>query len=152
MTAPRLQLASDVLEELRHMAQAAYPHEAVALLAGHESRGVRYVMRVLKVGNASGVAERRHRYRIAPNEYAAAERLAEEARLELLGVFHSHPDHPAIPSETDRAWAWPWFTYLVMNVNGGRAGECRAWRLLDDRSAFEEEPFALMRVSTLEAR
>lgn len=151
MSTRRLEVTPDVLEELRQIAEAAYPHEAVALLVGRESPGVRYLTRALKVGNASSVAERHRRYRIAPNEYAAAERLAEEARLELLGVFHSHPDHPAIPSETDRAWAWPWFTYLVMSVNGGRAGEFRAWRPLEDRSAFEEEPLTVMRVSTLEA-
>jgi proteasome lid subunit RPN8/RPN11 len=150
MSTARLEVAQDVLQELRQIAEAAYPHEAVALLAGRESRGVRYLTKALKVGNASSPAERRRRYRIAPNEYAAAERLAEEARLELLGVFHSHPDHPAIPSETDRDWAWPWFTYLVMSVTGGRAAECRAWRIREDRSAFEEEPLAVMHVSVLD--
>lgn len=151
MSTPRLEVAPDILGELRRIAEAAYPHEAVVLLAGRESRGVRYFTKALKVGNASSLAERRRRYRIAPNEYTAAERLAEEAGLELLGVFHSHPDHPAIPSETDRAWAWPWFTYVVVSVNGGRAGECRAWRILEDRSAFEEEPLAVTRVSTPDA-
>lgn len=57
----------------------------------------------------------------------------------MVGVFHSHPDRPAQPSETDRALALPWFSYIITSVQGGRALESRSWRLLDDRTGFSEE-------------
>jgi proteasome lid subunit RPN8/RPN11 len=138
-----LQLAPGLLEELARLGEGAYPEEGVALLAGRETAGVRHLLRAIQVGNAGAAAERQRRYRIAPNEYVGAELAAARSGLELLGVFHSHPDHPAVPSETDRAWAWPWFTYLIMRVDAGRAGECRAWRLQEDRTGFREEDLRL---------
>jgi proteasome lid subunit RPN8/RPN11 len=59
--------------------------------------------------------------------------------MEVVGVFHSHPDHPAEPSEFDRGMAWPWFTYVITRVERGKAAESRAWRLAEDRGDFVEE-------------
>jgi proteasome lid subunit RPN8/RPN11 len=59
--------------------------------------------------------------------------------MTLLGVFHSHPDHPDLPSEYDREWAQPYFSYLITSIGKGTAIESRSWRLLEDRSAFIEE-------------
>jgi proteasome lid subunit RPN8/RPN11 len=70
----------------------------------------------------------------------AAEDEAEALGLDVVGVFHSHPDHPAEASETDREWALPWFSYLITSVRSGRAAESRSWRLVDDRSIMIEEP------------
>jgi proteasome lid subunit RPN8/RPN11 len=70
----------------------------------------------------------------------AAERAAAAAGLEIIGFFHSHPDHPARPSAFDREHAWPWYAYLIVSVEDGRAVDWRVWELQEDRSAFVERP------------
>ena len=69
---------------------------------------------------------------------SAAEREAEERGLELVGIYHSHPDAPAVPSEYDREHAWPNSAYVIVSVEDGRAGGLRAWLLTEDRSRFDE--------------
>jgi len=84
--------------------------------------------------------ERRTRYLIGPDEFRAAEARARAAGLDIIGFYHSHPDHPAIPSAFDREHAWPWYTYVIVSVHDGRPGVPRAWRLAEDRSRFLELP------------
>ncbi len=68
-----------------------------------------------------------------------AEQESEALGMEILGVYHSHPDHPPLPSEFDRDWALPWYSYLITSVARGRAIESRSWRLAEDRSSFTSE-------------
>ncbi len=79
------------------------------------------------------------RYLIGPEEYLRAELEAERLGLDLVGVFHSHPDHPNSPSEFDRDWAQPLFSYVITSIRSGKAEASRCWRLQDDRAAFVEE-------------
>jgi proteasome lid subunit RPN8/RPN11 len=69
----------------------------------------------------------------------SAEKLAESKGLEVVGVFHSHPDHPARPSDTDREWALPWYSYVITSVESGEAQRTSSWRLKEDRSGFQKE-------------
>jgi proteasome lid subunit RPN8/RPN11 len=82
---------------------------------------------------------RRNRYLIAPEAFRGAEALLARDGLEVLGVYHSHPDHPAVPSEFDREHAWPWLSYVIVGIARGRAADARSWTLADDRRAFSEE-------------
>jgi proteasome lid subunit RPN8/RPN11 len=68
-----------------------------------------------------------------------SEQEAARLGLDVVGVFHSHPDHPNQPSEFDREWAMPWFSYIITSVNQGSAIASRSWRLTDDRDQFLEE-------------
>lgn len=117
----------------------AYPEEGCGVLLGHEREGSREVMRVVPLDNLREDS-RSNRYLIAPEQFLAVDRSAREAGLEVLGFFHSHPDHPPEPSGFDREHAWPWYSYLIVAVEKGRNAGQRAWRLRDDRSAFDEEP------------
>jgi proteasome lid subunit RPN8/RPN11 len=81
----------------------------------------------------------RNRFSIAPDDFRAAERAARERGLELIGWYHSHPDHPPLPSEYDREQAWPWYSYIILSVVHGAPREIRSWRLSDDRVRFEPE-------------
>lgn len=83
---------------------------------------------------------RHNRYVIEPETVLHAHRQAREMELDILGYYHSHPDHPAVPSEFDREHAWPGMSYLITAVEKGRVVDTRSWRLRDDRSAFDEEP------------
>lgn len=78
-----------------------------------------------------------HRYEIDPVDHLAAETRARASALEVIGVWHSHPDRPAVPSESDRAAAWSGWSYLIVPVTAEGAGAPRAWRLVGAR--FREE-------------
>jgi proteasome lid subunit RPN8/RPN11 len=81
----------------------------------------------------------RNRFSITPDDFRSAERAAREAGLDLIGWYHSHPDHPALPSEYDREHAWPWYSYIIVSVAKGEAQAMASWRLADNRVRFEPE-------------
>jgi proteasome lid subunit RPN8/RPN11 len=76
---------------------------------------------------------------VRPSDYRAAEAHARAARADLVGFYHSHPDHPARPSQYDLDHAWPNLSYIIVAVAGGEPGEVRSWRLREDRTGFLEE-------------
>lgn len=116
----------------------SYPDECCGFMYGHEdANGDRLVSVALPVNNSS-VENRKRRFEISPKDYLKAERYALENDLQLLGVYHSHPDHPAEPSEQDRVAAQTWFSYIIISVSADRIRNTRSW-LLNDQSRFEEE-------------
>ena len=84
-----------------------------------------------------------NRYLIAPEAFIEAEAELARGGLEVVGVYHSHPDHRPVPSAFDREHAWPWLSYMIVGVARGRAQEARSWTLADDRRAFREEPLII---------
>jgi len=134
-----LKLTAELLNAIERHAEAAYPHEGCGILLGRVEGDTRTVTDILPVENQREEAARRNRYLIPPEVVADGEEMAEQKGLEVIGFFHSHPDHPARPSAFDREHAWPWYSYVITSVEQGRASGSRAWRLLDDRSQFVEE-------------
>jgi proteasome lid subunit RPN8/RPN11 len=82
---------------------------------------------------------RQTRYLIDPRDLFQAEKEAHSRGLDIVGVYHSHPDHPARPSEFDREHAFPWYSYIIVRVAGGIPEALTSWTLRDDRSAFDSE-------------
>ena len=116
----------------------AYPDECCGFMFGQEDgSGNRTVRLAIPVINAS-VENRKRRFEVSPKDYMSAEKYALDNQLLLLGVYHSHPDHPAEPSEHDRVAAQPWFSYVILSVLKGVVNNTRSW-LLNDESHFEEE-------------
>ena len=134
-----LEIPGVILSQIHAYGERAYPEEGAGLLLGKIDGGNKRVVSILSLPNAREEAARHNRYLFSPQEYLLGESEAERLGLELIGVFHSHPDHPNRPSEFDRQWAWPSFSYLITSVQTRRAVESRAWRLAEDRSQFEEE-------------
>ncbi|MFN4080426.1 MAG: Mov34/MPN/PAD-1 family protein [Saprospiraceae bacterium] len=127
-------------EALRLMvadAEEAFPDECCGFAFGREADNCRHILEALPVHNAKE-GDKRRRFEIAPRDYLRAERHAAERGLELLGVYHSHPNHPPLPSEHDRAAAQPFFSYLIFSVHDGRYQELRSWRL-NDAAQFDSE-------------
>jgi len=118
--------------------EQAYPEEGAGFLLGDDG-AERLVKKIFPLSNSREDAARHNRYLITPEDYLKAELEAGRLRLNLIGVFHSHPDHPNRPSEFDRDWAQPFFSYIITSVDLGKAIESRSWRLLEDRSQFVEE-------------
>lgn len=131
----RVHLAEPVLDTIRRHAASAYPDECCGALLGPRPGEV---TRALPLGNASD-EERARRFLVGADDYRRAEAAAAEAGAELLGFYHSHPDHPARPSTFDLQHAWPNFSYVIVSVMAGFATEIRSWRLHADRSSFGEE-------------
>jgi len=133
-----LLIETGLLDQIYRHGETAYPEEGAGFLLGTNG-DLRQVTSIFPLENSRKAEARRNRYLITPIDYLAAEKEAERAGLTLLGVFHSHPDHPDQPSEYDREWAQPWFSYLITSVYAGKAVESRSWRLEEDRSCFIEE-------------
>jgi proteasome lid subunit RPN8/RPN11 len=131
-------LDSEVQKIIVEDAVQAFPEECCGFVFGHEdSDGRRIITRARVVQNAKE-GDKRRRFEISPQDYLDAEKYAEEQQIELLGIYHSHPNHPAVPSEHDRAAAQPFFSYLIISVNEKEPGPIRSWRL-NDNWQFEEE-------------
>jgi proteasome lid subunit RPN8/RPN11 len=125
--------------------QQAYPFEGCGMLLGRAVNGRKVVVDVFPTGNAREVEARHNRYLIPPEEMLQGELDAEERGLDVIGYFHSHPDHPARPSEFDRDHAWPWYSYLILAVCEGQVQASAAWQLREDRSGFDEETIILLK-------
>jgi proteasome lid subunit RPN8/RPN11 len=133
----------DILAQIHAHGEAAYPEEGAGFLLGSDDGKQRHVVQIFVTENAREDEARHNRYLVTPQEYLQAEIASEMLGLSLIGVFHSHPDHPNRPSEFDREWAQPFFSYIITSVNEGKAVESRSWRLAEDRSEFEEEEINL---------
>ena len=131
-------IPEDLLASIHAHGEQAYPEEGAGFLLGSDEAD-RIVVDLLALSNAREDAARRNRYLFTPEDYLKAEIEAERLGLSLIGVFHSHPDHPNEPSEFDREWAQPYFSYIITCVRAGKALESRSWRLAEDRSEFQEE-------------
>jgi len=143
MSEKRLTLPGEILEKIHEHGEAAYPEEGAGLLLGKAAEDGKVVMDILTMQNTREDSARRNRYLLSAEDYMRGEDEAFGRGLEVLGVFHSHPDHPNLPSDFDREWAMPWFSYLITSVQGGKAVESRSWLLAEDRSHYIEEKIAI---------
>ena len=134
-----LYLSSELLHQIHAHAEAAYPEEGAGLLIGISHGADKHVFDLLDFANAREDAARHNRYLLTPQDYLRGEQEAARVGLDVLGVFHSHPDHPNQPSEFDREWAMPWLSYVITSVAAGEAVSSRSWLLDEDRSRFGEE-------------
>jgi proteasome lid subunit RPN8/RPN11 len=131
-----LRLPVSQRRQLEAWARHGYPLESCGLLLGREVPGGREVTAVRQARNLN-TARAHDRYELDPEDFLAADLAARAAGLEVVGVWHTHPDHPARPSETDLAAAWPGWSYLILAVQAGQVAALRAWRLAGE--AFVEE-------------
>lgn len=126
---PALRLPAELARALRAHAEREYPRECCGILLGAARSGERLVRQAVACRNAHPAPAAR--YAIAPEELIAAQRSARALGLAFLGFYHSHPEHPAEPSPTDLAQAfWHGCSYLIVAVQGGKAGEMRSFLLL----------------------
>jgi proteasome lid subunit RPN8/RPN11 len=142
-----------VLETIRSHGRESYPEECcgglLGVLSDEGGRGGVRIVRAEAIPNASR-ERRERRFAVDPRDYLRLERLADALRLSLVGFYHSHPDHPAAPSEYDREHAFPFLHYLILSVERGRPGEATSWILSEDRGVFEREELRLEREDSVE--
>jgi proteasome lid subunit RPN8/RPN11 len=130
-----------LFERMAELAVAAYPYEGCGVLVGEPGEREARVVQVME-GHNLVQDRRRDRYELDPRDIIQAERYAREADLEVIGFYHTHPDHPARPSQFDTDRAWYGYLYVVISVDTGRLAEATAWRLAEGgaMNRFEEVP------------
>ncbi len=149
-----LKLAVEHLRAICAHAESTYPHECCGLLLGKNSQNGKMLVEVIATENAwsgeavesfaqidasidSGADKNSH-YTIAPEVILQVQKQARDRQLDIIGIYHSHPDHPAIPSHFDRVCAWQTYSYIIVSVPQGKAGELKSWSL-DDNHQFQPE-------------
>ncbi|HEU5304432.1 MAG TPA: M67 family metallopeptidase [Gemmatimonadales bacterium] len=131
-----LRLSAALVEAMRRQSEEAYPAECCGVLAGTPGQ-IKEVSKLVPMTNRR--TDDPHRYLISPDDLRTAEAELRSTGLEVLGCYHSHPDHPAAPSAFDTEQAWPWYSYIIVRVDRGRAAEMTSWVLDEDRSAMRPE-------------
>jgi proteasome lid subunit RPN8/RPN11 len=137
-----LKINPETADRIRAHGAEGYPHEICGALLGRENGDEREILAVFPLANQRDDSPR-NRFSIATEDVLRAKAAEREQKLELVGWYHSHPDHPARPSEFDREHAWPWYSYVILSVVERDPREMTSWRLRDDRSAYEEEKVAI---------
>ncbi|NUO18848.1 M67 family metallopeptidase [bacterium] len=138
MNRPIIHLHFRQLEDINEHGQKTYPEECCGFLFGTEVGNERVIHEVVPIDN-SRQDNKERRFLITPEDFLEAERRAENLDLNLIGFYHSHPDHPAIPSEFDREHALPFYSYVILSVRNRKPAEIRSYQLADDRESYCEE-------------
>ncbi|MBI4547475.1 MAG: M67 family metallopeptidase [Ignavibacteriae bacterium] len=133
-----IKIPQHVVKKIYYHGEKIYPEECVGALLGVEADGIRNVRDAIELVNAQG-ENRDRRYFVTAKQYLDAEKAAKEKNVKLLGFYHSHPDHPSMPSQFDQEQAIPWFIYLIVSVIGGKADALAAWQLSDSRMRFDQQ-------------
>jgi proteasome lid subunit RPN8/RPN11 len=146
-----LWISGNLAEKIRAHGAETYPYECCGALMGRDSSEIgstdpeaeestpgREILALFPLVNRRDDSPR-NRFSVTSEDVLAAEKNARERGLEVVGWYHSHPDHPARPSEYDRDHAWPWYSYIIVSVQDGAPQEMTSWRLNDDRREFSPE-------------
>ena len=135
-----IQLSAQHWNQIANHGEREYPHECCGLLVGRfDKQDTKLVSEVQPITNALAEEAKRRRFLIRPEELLRGERYAARQGLDVVGFYHSHPDHPAAPSQYDLDHAWPVYSYIIVSVRDGQAEDLRSWQLQSDRSRFNEE-------------
>lgn len=148
-----LWISGHLAERIRAHGAEAYPHECCGALLGRDSEAtdqnvMREVLALLALVNRRDDSPR-NRFSVTAEDVLDADRAAQKQGLEVIGWYHSHPDHPARPSQYDQDHAWPWYSYVIISVENGSPQEMTSWRLNDDRRAFSPEGIEIRHRATV---
>jgi proteasome lid subunit RPN8/RPN11 len=151
-------ITAELADKIREHGIETYPYECCGALLGTDYDGLanepnrEYRMVSREVRSLFPLVNRRddsprNRFAVTADDVREAEKAAGAQGLEVIGWYHSHPDHPARPSDFDRDHAWPWYSYIIVSVHTGVPRDMTSWRLKDDRSGYLEEKISPMKAS-----
>ena len=154
-TAPILKMSTEIAEKIRQHGAETYPNECCGALLGRDGSGtdgtttagavqlpLREIIALFPLVNRREDSPH-NRFSVTAEDVRDAEKAAREKKLDVVGWYHSHPDHPARPSQYDREHAWPWYSYVIVSVANGKPADMTSWRLSDDRSDYACEEIAI---------
>jgi len=135
-----IKISKEQLDTIKRHGEQSYPYECCGLLLGKMSGGIKTLADTLPISNSREDEARHNRYLISPDEFLKAQRLARGRGLDIIGCYHSHPDHPARPSGFDLDHAtFPGDSFIIASVAKGKAVDLNSFVMTEDRSAFEIE-------------
>jgi proteasome lid subunit RPN8/RPN11 len=148
----QLKISPELADKIGAHGVQTYPHECCGALLGRDTegadrRGYREIHALHPLVNRRDDSPN-NRFSVTSQDVLDAEKAAHHQGLEVVGWYHSHPDHPARPSQYDRDHAWPWYSYIIVRVANSIPEEMTSWRLADDRTEFECEEIGLQRVAS----
>jgi len=150
--AAQLKISSELADQIRAHGVETYPHECCGALLGRDTevadRSVYREIHALHPLVNRRDDSPRNRFSVTSQDVLDAEKAARNQNLEVVGWYHSHPDHPARPSQYYRDHAWPWYSYIIVSVANRVPEDLTSWRLTDDRSDFEGEEICLQQAAT----
>jgi proteasome lid subunit RPN8/RPN11 len=136
---PTARLSNEIASKIRAHGAETYPNECCGALLGKEiADDLREISVLFPLVNRRDDSPR-NRFSVTSEDVRDAEKAARENGLDVLGWYHSHPDHPAKPSQFDQDHAWPWYSYIIVSVADGEPQYLTSWRLSDDRSGYIAE-------------
>ena len=131
-----------IRESIANHAVQTHPNECCGFLYGHDKNdGTRVIEEAIPVTNSKDGSQR-DRFEIHPEDYMQAEQYSKDNNISFIGIYHSHPDSPAIPSDYDHSHAFPFFSYIIVSAAKDRLLDFRSW-ILDDEMQFEEEEISI---------
>jgi proteasome lid subunit RPN8/RPN11 len=142
----QLNISRELAERIGSHGAETFPHECCGALLGRDEAGdgealgtpLREVLELFPLVNRRDDSPR-NRFAVTAEDVLQAERAARKNGLDVVGWYHSHPDHPARPSQFDREQAWPWYSYIIVSVMSGKPADMTSWRLNDDRQDYSPE-------------
>jgi proteasome lid subunit RPN8/RPN11 len=134
-----IRLSESLRKQIEEHATRDYPFECCGALLGEVNGENRSVTALKPLENVHEDGHER-RFLISPDDMFRLEQNSRADGVKVLGFYHSHPDHPAQPSEYDREWAWPWYSYIILSVRNGKPDLMTCWNLCEDRGSFLPEP------------
>jgi len=135
-----IKLSAELEKNIRTDGETAYPNECCGVLIGDiDNEGIKTARSTLTIDNAREDGEQYHRFLITPEDMMKAEQTARSMKLDVIGFYHSHPDHPSAPSGYDKDHALPFYSYVIVSVDKGKAQILTSWELMDDRVDFIQE-------------
>ena len=138
MSRPAVLLGASARATIRRLAEVAYPNEGCGVLIGAYAAAGEIAVEEATSGRNLWTERMRDRYDLDPADIAAAERQARAAGLDVVGFWHSHPDHPAQPSQFDTDRAWVDYAYLIVNTAPGGSGDLNGFRLEGEGQGFHQ--------------
>ena len=142
----QVNISHELVERIGQHGAETFPHECCGALLGHDGAFEeqaagslsREVLELFPLVNRRDDSPR-NRFAVTAEDVLAAEKAARKRGLDVVGWYHSHPDHPARPSQFDREHAWPWYSYIIVSVMSGKPADMTSWRLNDDRRDYTPE-------------
>jgi proteasome lid subunit RPN8/RPN11 len=148
----QLKITAELAGQIRSHGAETYPYECCGALLGRDTEVAdRRVYR--EIHDLYPLVNRRddsphNRFSVTSKDVLEAEKAARDRGLEVVGWYHSHPDHPARPSQYDRDHAWPWYSYVIVSVANKIPEDLTSWCLTDDRADFECEEIELQQAAS----
>jgi proteasome lid subunit RPN8/RPN11 len=135
----KLILPASLARQIEQEGSQQYPNECCGIMYGRDNGAGRVVERIEAVANVFDESEKYHRFSISPQELMVAERKASDEGRLVLGFYHSHPDHPARPSEYDRQHAWPFYSYVIVAIAKREPIDMTSWVLDETTETFSRQ-------------